>query len=111
MWPNTQRKNSAKAAIDQAIHEAMQVARTDARNRESSDYGSVPKLSQFIGAGRTSASLNGSRRKGATTSGLGHGQFVSYSVAASCIGKGLRCSIALEVISVHVPDEHQPSGP
>jgi PcfJ-like protein len=38
MWPNTQRKYSAKAAIDQAIHQAIQVARTDSRNRESFEH-------------------------------------------------------------------------
>jgi hypothetical protein len=38
MWPNTQRKYSAKAAIDQAIHEAIGVARTHSRNRESFEH-------------------------------------------------------------------------
>jgi hypothetical protein len=33
MWPNTQRKNSAKAAIDHAIHEAIRVARNDSKIR------------------------------------------------------------------------------
>jgi hypothetical protein len=35
MWPNTQRKNAAKAAIDHAIHEAILVAGTHSRTREA----------------------------------------------------------------------------
>jgi PcfJ-like protein len=38
MWPSSQRKNSAKAAIDHAIHEAIQVARTHSQTRESFDH-------------------------------------------------------------------------
>ena len=38
MWPNTQRKNSAKAAIDHAIHEAILVAGTHSRTREAFEH-------------------------------------------------------------------------
>lgn len=38
MWPNTQRKNSAKAAIDQAIHEAVRVAGIHPRTKESFEH-------------------------------------------------------------------------
>ena len=37
MWPNTQRKNSAKAVIDHAIHEAIQVAGTCSATRHAFD--------------------------------------------------------------------------
>ena len=38
MWPNTQRKNWAKAAIDPVMREAIQVARSHSRTREAFEH-------------------------------------------------------------------------
>ncbi len=38
MWPSTQRKNSAKAAIDHAIHEAIQVAGTHSQAGDAFEH-------------------------------------------------------------------------
>jgi hypothetical protein len=38
MWLTTQRRNSAKAAIDQGIHEAIRVAGTHFRTRQAFEH-------------------------------------------------------------------------
>jgi hypothetical protein len=38
MWPDTQRRNSAKADIDHAIHEAIQVAGSHTRTRDAFEH-------------------------------------------------------------------------
>ena len=38
MWPSTQRRNSAKAVIDHAIHEAILVAGADSGTRKAFEH-------------------------------------------------------------------------
>ena len=50
MWPSTQRRNTAKAAIDRAIHEAIQVAGDQSRTRGSLPAPAPARLGQDIAA-------------------------------------------------------------